>query len=120
MRKPEKILHKGKEITFLDYSNLKTKDEITQLLKDGSAYIRSKPKGSVLSLVNVENMFFNNDIRVMMTENVKYNSPHIKKSAVFGLTGLITIMFKSFLMISGRNMKAFNTKEAAMDYLVSD
>lgn len=119
MRKPESILFKGHEIVYIDYSNLNDKEDIFQVIDEGSTYIRSKPNGSVLSLVNMENMFFNNEIRSYLADNVKLNNPHIRRSAVFGLKGLISIMYKSFLLLTGRDAKSFNTKEEAMEYLIS-
>lgn len=120
MRKPELFIHEGHEIVFLDFSNLKNKDEIIQLILDGAKVIRSKPKNSVLSLVSIENMFFNNEIRAAFTDNVKNNNPYVKRSTVYGLKGLILIMLKSFLTLSGRDLKSFNNKEEALNYLIKE
>ena len=119
MRKPEIIYHKGKEIIFLDYSNMKDPNEIIQLIQDGSALIRKKPANSVLSLVSIENMFFNNKVRNELQSNVKLNNPHVKKSVVYGLNGLILLMYNSFLRFTGRKMKSVKTQEEALEYLVS-
>lgn len=119
MRKPEIITYKGKTIVFLDYSNMKAADEIIALINEGSKLIRSKPATSVLSLVSVENMFFNNDIRNALQENVKLNNPHVKKSVVYGLNGLISVMYNSFIKFTGRNMRSVKTKEEALEYLIS-
>lgn len=120
MRKPEIIQYKGHQVIYLDYSNLKDKEEIIRMVFDGSELIRSQPLNTVLSLVNMENMFFNNEIRNVITENVKKNTPHVKMSAVYGLNGLISIMFNSFLRMSGRNVKSFRTREDALEYLISE
>lgn len=119
MRKAEIINHNGTELVYLDYSDLRNKDEVIQLILDGSDFIRNRPLDSVLSLVNVENMYFNNEVRNVLQENVKLNSPHVKKTAVFGLNGLISIMYNSFVKITGRNLKAFKTMDEAIDYLIS-
>ena len=47
MREPEIIRHNGKEIIFLDYSHLRSKDEIEHLTVNGSKIIRSKLEKSV-------------------------------------------------------------------------
>ncbi|MFA9389845.1 MAG: hypothetical protein ACERKD_08550 [Prolixibacteraceae bacterium] len=119
MRKPEIITYKGKTIVFLDYSNLKTSNEIIALIDEGSTLIRSKPVNSVLSMVSVQNMYFNNEVRNALQENVKMNNPHVKKSVVYGLNGLISVMYNSFIKFTGRNMKSVKTKEEALEYLVS-
>lgn len=119
MRKPEIIYQNGKEIVFNDYSNLRDPKEIIELVREGSRFIRSKPANSVLSLINVENMFFNNDVRNELQDNVKMNNLHVRKSAVYGLSGLISVMFNSFLKFTGRNVKSFKSKEEAIAYLIA-
>lgn len=118
MRKPEIINYNGHNIVYLDFSNMKIKDEIMKLEADGAKMIRSFPKASVLTLTNMENMFFNNEIRSYFSEIVKGNTPYVKASAVIGLTGLIGIMYNSFVAITGRNIKSFKTKEDALNYLI--
>ena len=63
MRKPEIIHYKGKDVVYIDLSNLKSKDEIIQLEKQASEMIRIRPVKSVYTLTNMEGMFLNNDIK---------------------------------------------------------
>ncbi|MBN1924600.1 MAG: hypothetical protein JW798_02085 [Prolixibacteraceae bacterium] len=119
MRKPEIITHKGKTIVYLDFTNMKNRDEIMKLEKDGADYIRSQPFKSVLTLTNMENMYFNNDIKKYFEEIVKGNAPYVKAGAVLGMSGLISIMYNAFIKITGRNIRSFKTKEEALEYLVS-
>ncbi|MCF8358864.1 MAG: hypothetical protein K9H26_08910 [Prolixibacteraceae bacterium] len=119
MKKPEFINHKGKTIVYLDFTNMKKKDEIIQLEDEGAKYIRSQPPKSVLTLTNMENMFFNNEIKKYFEGVVKGNAPYVKAGAVLGMSGLISIMYNAFIKITGRNIKSFKAKEEALDYLVS-
>jgi len=117
MRQPEIINHKGKAIMYLDFKNMKDRNEILKLEEDYAAYIRKQPLNSVLTLTNMENMFFNNELKKYFEETVKGNAPYVKAGAVIGMTGLISIMYNAFVTVTGRNIKSYKSKEEALDYL---
>ena len=117
MRKPEIIKHKGADIIYLDFTNMKEQHEILRLEDEGAELIQKQKFNSALTLTNMDGMFFNNDIRNHFSRVVKENSPFVKAGAVIGLNGLISIMYKSFIALTGRNIKLFKTKEEALDYL---
>ena len=119
MRKPEIIKHNGKEIIYLNFSNLKKKDQVIDLEVAGGELIQQQKFNSALVLTNMENMFFNNEIRTVFIKIAKENTPHIKGAAVIGLYGIISVMYKGFLAATGRNIKLFKTKEEALVYLTS-
>ena len=117
MRKPEIIRHKDVDIIYLDFTNMKDQVEILRLEDDGAELIQKQKFNSALTLTNMDGMFFNNEIRNHFSKIVKDNTPFVKASAVTGLNGLISIMYKSFVALTGRNIKLFKTKEEALDYL---
>ncbi|MFA9389242.1 MAG: hypothetical protein ACERKD_05520 [Prolixibacteraceae bacterium] len=119
MKKPEIIRHNEADIIYLDFTNMKNQDEIIQLESEGAALIQKQKFNSALTLTNMDGMFFNNDIRNYFSKVVKENSPFVKAGAVIGLNGLISIMYKSFITITGRNIKLFKTKQEALDYLAN-
>lgn len=119
MRKPEIIRHKNVDIIYLDFTNMRNQSEILKLEDEGAALIQKQKFNSALTLTNMDGMFFNNDIRNHFTKVVKENTPFVKAGAVIGLNGLISIMYKSFIAITGRNIKLFKSKEEALDYLSS-
>ncbi|HPR33070.1 MAG TPA: hypothetical protein PLK12_13290 [Prolixibacteraceae bacterium] len=119
MKEPEIITYKGKTIVYLDFTNMKNKDEIIALENKGAEYIRRQAPKSALTLTNMENMFFNNELKSWFADMVKGNAPYVKAGAVLGMSGLISIMYNAFLQMTGRNIKAFKTKEEALEYLVS-
>jgi hypothetical protein len=119
MKHPEIIFHNGKTICYLDFSNMKNKDEIMNLENEGADYIRKQPLNSVLTLTNMEGMFFNNELKKYFEEVVKGNAPHVKAGAVIGMTGLISVMYNAFIAVTGRNIKSLKTKEEALEYLAS-
>ncbi len=120
MRKPEIITYKGKTIVYLDFTNMKDKDAIMKLEKDGSDWIRSQPLNSVYTLTNMEGMFFNNELKKWFEEIAKSNAPHVKAGAVVGMTGLISIMYNAFVTVTGRNIKSCKNKEEGLEFLASN
>lgn len=119
MRKPKIIQFNGKEIIYLNFSNLKKKDQILALEILGGELIQSQKFNASLVLTNMEKMHFNHDIRNQFITIAKANTPFVKAGAVIGLYGIISVMYKGFLAATGRNIKLFKTKEEALEYLTS-
>jgi len=119
MRKPEIIMHQGKEIVYIDLSGLREVAEIFKLEDESAALIQSRGLNKTLTLTNMEGMFFNNEIRSHFAEVVKNNTPYVKASAVIGLSGLISIMYNGFVSLTGRNVKSFKSRAEALEYLTS-
>lgn len=119
MKKPQIIHHKGAEIIYLDFSNMKGESDIIRLEDEGARLIQKHAFNTALTLTNMDGMYFNNTIRTHFIQRVQENTPHVKASAVIGLNGLIAMMYNSFVVLSRRNVKQFRKKEEALDYLAS-
>lgn len=119
MRKPKLIKYKRKEIIYLDFSDLKKKEAILDLEQLGGELIQSQKINTALTLTNMENMFFDNQIRAHFIRISRANAPYVKAGAVIGLYGLISFMYQGFLKATGRNIKLFKTRQEALDYLTS-
>jgi len=118
MRRTEILNHKGTDLFYMDFSNLKTSQEISLVINESIAFIRKQALNSVTGLSNLENMFFNNDVKNQFTSFLKGNKPYIKKSAVFGMSGLARILFNGLMKITGRDVRSFEKMEEAKDFLV--
>lgn len=114
MRQPQLIKGGRIEIIYLDFSELKKKEDIYAQIEVFGAYIRKQAPHSVYTLTNLENMYFNTEVYNHFTAYVKENNPYIKGSAVIGLKGLMQIFYKSFVKLTGRNVKVCNSKEEAI------
>jgi hypothetical protein len=115
----ELIKENGIFIYYLDFTNLKTLSAIQSRIEECRLFIWGQPENSLLTLTNVEGMHFNNEIRDAFTKFVKGNQPYVKAGAVIGLSGLMQIVYNGMVAITGRNIKAFKTKDEAIRYLVS-
>lgn len=119
MKKPEIISYKGKQVIYLDFSYLKRKQQIGKLEKAAGELIQSQPINSALVLINIEKMYFNNELRCCFIDTARANEPFVKASAILGLYGLATFVYNDFLAQSGRRIKPHSSKTDALEYLLS-
>lgn len=119
MRSPQIISHNGKDIYYMDFSGLKEKADIEALIEQSKNHIRKQPESSMLTLTNIEKMYFNNDIRSLFTEFVSGNKKHVKAGGVVGVSGLAKIVYNGIMKITGRDLRSFNTMDEAKEWLVA-
>lgn len=119
MARTQQIVHKGKDIFFMDFSSLNNIEEINGIISDSVRYIRNKPMNSLYCLTNITGMHFSNEIKGHFQDFVKGNKPYVKASAVVGLSGLQQIVYNGIMKITGREIKSFSTLAEAKDWLAA-
>lgn len=119
MNKPQQVPYKGKTIFYMDFSNLIKEDEIFAMMNDCKTIIRTRTPKSIYALTNIENMHFNENIKTQFSEFAKGNKDFIKASAVVGVTGLKQIVFNGLMKLTGRDIRSFNEKESALEWLIT-
>jgi len=118
MEKTTIINHKGNSIFRMDFSDTKSEKEIYTIIDESINHIRSKPYASVLAVTNMKNMYFNKNVASKFTQFVKNNKPYIKKSAVFGMSGIARVVFNGIMKAAGRDIRSFETEVEAKDFLL--
>lgn len=118
MPSTQQIIHKGREIFYMDFTNLKNVQEINGVIGESIKFIRTKPASSLYCLTNISGMHFNNEIKDIFQDFVKGNKPFIKSSAVVGLSPLQQIVYNGLMKITGRDIKSFSTIDQAKEWLV--
>jgi hypothetical protein len=113
------ITHQGREILYQDFSGLRTADEVNAVITESRKYFHSQPLGTAMSLANIEEMHFNNQIKDLFMNFVKENKPYMKASAIIGVTGLKQIVFNGIMKLTGRDVKSFNNEDQAKKWLIS-
>ena len=119
MNKTKIINYKGQNIFFMDFSASKTQDDVAKVIEESIAYIQKQPIKSVVALTNMENIFFNNNVKNNFIQFLKGNKAHIKTSALYGMSGLARILFNGIMKITGREIRSFETKTEAKDFLIN-
>jgi hypothetical protein len=113
------IEYKGKKILYVDYSTCKSKEETIAVLEQASAFFK-EAEAKLLSLDNYNNAFASDEFleraKVLGREII---SAKREKGAIIGLTGIKKILLQSYNIFVKDKLKPFNTKEEALEYLVS-
>lgn len=113
------IRRNGKEILLLDFSNCHIKDWMPAI-EEAKKIIKTRPENSLLTLTDVTNALFNEEISQKMKEFTAHNKPYVKAAAVVGITGLKKIIFDAVLLFSKRKLHTFDTIEQAKDWLATN
>lgn len=111
------INHKGKEILYVDYQNLK-EEEIIKAMDDATDYALQLNK-PMLRLSNMTGVFAVPNVFKKAKESGKRTEHLTIKRAAVGITGAKKVLINAFNAFTGNNAKAFDTVEAAKDWLVS-
>ena len=118
MGKTKVINYKGINIFYTDFSNTKTEQEIKSIIDECINYIRNQPLNSIIAITNMKNMYFNKTVASRFTKFVKENKPYMKKSAVFGMSGIARVVFNSIMKLAERDVRSFETEEQAKNFLL--
>ncbi len=109
--------YKGKKIVVTDYSG-QDPDTILELIKEAKALVAAQPAGSALVLANFKNSRFDSRVVQAFKEYVRDNTPYVKRSALYNVSGVQAVVYRAVLFFTGRkNMLLFETKEQALDAL---
>ena len=117
MERVTMVQHKGKSIVFTDLSHLTSSDEQIALFPQAQALICAQPPHSALSLIDYTDIRYNIPGVEAQKAFSKAVTPFLKASAVVGVTGILLVVFRSILKLTGRKITTFETREAALDWL---
>jgi hypothetical protein len=119
MERVKWIDHKGKAVIFTDMSGLKTSEEQIAVLRRAQELICAQPHGSVLSLIDYTGIHYNVPGVQAQKEFSAAVGPHMKGSAVVGVTGMLQVVYRSVIKLTKRKIVTFDTREAALDWLAT-
>jgi hypothetical protein len=116
------VEYKGKQIYYVDYSNIKTNDEFLAIIKQTNAFrekVKAEGKRDLLMLVDVTGSFVYGEVLEEIKKAGKFTKEITAKEAVVGITGGKKILLKIVQSITNMNFKVFDKVEDAQDWLVS-
>lgn len=112
------IMHAGKEVFVLDFTNKKPAEAMT-LIDECALQVRKRPEGTVLTLTLVSGGTFSQEVLSGLKDLTKGNAPHVRKAALVGITGLYKVALQAVSMFSKRQFHMFDCKDEALDFLTS-
>ncbi len=115
------IDHKGQRIFVCDYSGFK--NDLEALKAENSAVqaeLTAQPRDSVLELVDIRDTVGSREAVSLIKASASRTKPHIRKSAVLGITGVLKVLAQGVSRVSGLGLTLFEQEDAAKDWLVAD
>ena len=112
------VEHQGKQILLVDLSHC-TPTEVATIALLVPSYVTPEPRGSVLLLADFTGAEFDRIAIDRLKESAVFDRPHLRRSAWVGIARLPKVFYEHIKNFSQRDLPAFETREAAMDWLVS-
>lgn len=114
-----KIMHKGKEILFIDYKGTSGVPEMVQILKQAQSIIINDNK-EYLQLTDISEAYATSEYMEEAKKVAKDTPKLAKKRAIVGITSPTKkILLMAYNVVIGKNgLKPFNSLEEAKDWLV--
>jgi hypothetical protein len=113
------VAYKGKQILLADLSHC-TPREVEKIALLVPSYVTSEPRGSVLLLADFTGAEFDRIAIERLKESAVFDRPHLKRSGWVGVEALPKVFYEHIKSFSQRDLPAFETREEAMEWLVSD
>ena len=108
----------GKQIFFIDFRGCSAAEALVTIA-DARAKIARCPPASVLTLTDITDGAYDQQVTEALKELAKANKPHVKASAVVGVTGLRKVIYSMITMFSKRQMQLFPDLDSARKWLVA-
>ena len=117
MPKVEFILHKGVRILDMSLKDSKDVDQNIATIQLAQKLVMKESPKSVRLLTDVTNGHYTTEGVSVLKEFSKASTPYMKASAVVWVTGVKWIIVQSLIKLTGREIKLFDTRENAKDWL---
>lgn len=114
----EIIKHKNKEIVIVDLSKCDP-EKTFGILKEAAVKISQFAPKSALILTDSTDAVYNGEVSSAIKEFSAGNTPYVKGSAVVGADAMRKILVSAVRMVTKRDIRTFDTREDAMEWLVS-
>jgi hypothetical protein len=113
-------IYKSKEILIADVSDLKEDEMITLLKQYRDRIIAENKQRLILAIFNDRSYVTPKFMEAAYCYRLEEVKSLISKQAILGLNQPKMMILKGFNLFLKSNIKPFNTKEEALDYLVSE
>lgn len=113
------IKHKGHVVFFIDFRGCDAK-EMLLLLDQIKATVGRHAPGSLRILTDFAGAQFDKQVATRAKEVLVLDRPFVKKSAWIGTESVPHVFYENFKSFSQRDLPTFNTREEALDWLVTD
>ncbi len=117
MPKVEFVQHHGARILILDVSNSPDEAANVAAFQAAQELVGKEPLKSVRLLTDVSGTHYSSQGVDVMKAFSKAVTPQMRASAAVGITGLKRVIVMSLNALTGRTIRMFDAREAALDWL---
>ena len=113
------VEHQERQILLMDFTDLVNVEEALAAIEEARQFVAAQPKRrNLLTLVDVTGATQDNRVMDSLQKLAEHDKPWVLAGAVVGVSALKRMLFKLIVMMSGRKLATFATREDAMDWLV--
>ena len=113
------ITHRGQRVLIVDFSGC-TALQVATITDQVPSFVTIEPRGSVLLLADFSNAEIDRSVLEHLKKATVYDRPHVKRSAWVGAGSFPKAFYENLKAFSVREYPTFDTREEALNYLVSD
>jgi hypothetical protein len=117
MQRMSWITHRQRRIFLVDYSEMRDPEAIIELARGSAAEIQKAPHGSVLCLLDVQGARYTPAVISVFKEAALANKPHLRASAVTGISGLLMVAYRGITRLMRQEIPAYQTRAEALEWL---
>lgn len=111
------VSHRGRRILYVDYSGIRSVEELESAARAATAMVQAEPRHSVLALLDLSGVPFGLRIVRMLGEAAAANVDFVKARAVVGLPDAARPTVGAVADFSGRPLEIFSDTDAALEWL---
>lgn len=114
------IDHAGTRVVLLDFTGIKDEEEaLREISIARSFFARLSPDGSLLTVTDVTDANYTQPILEALMDLARHNRPYVKAAAVVTPSPFHRAAATMIALFSRRTFEGFDTREAALDWLVA-
>jgi hypothetical protein len=117
MERARYVSHKGRRILFVDYSGIRTVDEMESAARAATSMVQAEPPHSVLALLDLTGVPFGLRLVRLLGEAAAANVDFVKARAVVGLPEAARPSVGAVAAFTGRPLQIFDDPGSALEWL---
>jgi hypothetical protein len=117
------IDYKGKEIYFVDYTNIKSTGEFLKVIKGTNVFrekARADGKQDILMLIDLSGSYVYGETMDALKISGRISKELTKKEAIVGATGAKKILLRIAQLYTGMQLRPFGSLDEAKEWLIQE
>lgn len=112
------VTHGGQKVLLLDFTNCSA-EEVAGISDSAPAIVTQQPSGSVFVVADFSGAEFDREAVERIKIATAFDRAHIKRAAWVLTENLPKALYDAIRRFSAREFPVFNTRQEALDYVIS-